>query len=120
VTGSPCTSNPRHQHWARAFIELITDTRTGADAARAAGRTQLSGYQQRRIRRRWNNLCDQATGAAPAPPPGLHLYGTNKDARLLALALTEHCDLFLAYTRDWLPTPPDWLRQAAVGISSVT
>ncbi|MDH5291413.1 MAG: transposase [Acidimicrobiia bacterium] len=30
----------------------------------------------------------------------MRLYGTDKDARLLALALTEHRDLFLAYTRD--------------------
>lgn len=93
-------TNSRHRDWAKAFIELITDTKKQADAARTAGKTQLSAHHQRRIRRRWNDLCDQATRANPPPPPGIHLYGTNKDARLLALALTQHRDLFLAYTRD--------------------
>ena len=93
-------ANHRHQHWAKAFIELITDTKSRADTARAAGRTQLSAYQQRRVRRRWNDLCDQAARANPPPAQGTYLYGTNKDARLLAIALTEHRDLFLAYTRD--------------------
>ena len=60
----------------------------------------LSAYQQRKIRKRWDDLCDQAARAAPPPVKGTHLYGTNKDARLLAVALAEHRDLFLAYTRD--------------------
>ncbi|MFV0317056.1 MAG: IS66 family transposase [Microthrixaceae bacterium] len=92
--------NPRHQAWAKAFIELIIDTKTRVDAARTVGKTELSGYQRRRIRKRWDDLCNQAARAAPAPPKGTYLYGTNKDARLLALALAEHRDLFLAYTRD--------------------
>lgn len=93
-------TNRRHQDWVRAFIELIIDTKHRADLARTAGRADLSRYQRRKIRRRWDDLCDQATQAAPPPPAGIYLYGTDKDARLLALALTEHRDLFLAYTRD--------------------
>ncbi|MGH9223634.1 MAG: hypothetical protein ACRD2W_07560, partial [Acidimicrobiales bacterium] len=30
-------ANHRHQHWAKAFIELIVDTKHRVDAARAAG-----------------------------------------------------------------------------------
>jgi hypothetical protein len=36
---------------------------------------------------------------APAAP-GCQLYGANRDARNLAVALAEHRDLFLAYTAD--------------------
>jgi len=93
-------ANHRHRDWARGFIELIVDTKTRVDAARAAGKTELSAYQQRKIRRRWDDLCREATRAAPPPPKSTHLYGTNKDARNLAVALAEHRDLFLAYTRD--------------------
>lgn len=92
--------NHRHQDWAKAFIELIIDTKGRTDRARAAGKPALSAYQQRKIRRRWDDLCDQAARAAPPLVKGTHLYGTNKDARLLAVALAEHRDLFLAYTRD--------------------
>ena len=92
--------NHRHKDWARAFIDLIIDTKLRADGARGAGKNELSAYQRCRIRKRWNDLCDQAAAATPPPPPGVQLYGTNKDARLIALALREHRDLFLAYTRD--------------------
>ncbi len=94
-------ANHRHRDWARGFIELIVDTKTRVEAARAAGKTELSAYQQRKIRRRWDDLCREATRAAPPPPKSTHLYGTNKDARNLAVALAEHRDLFLAYTRDF-------------------
>ncbi|MFN0090003.1 MAG: IS66 family transposase [Acidimicrobiales bacterium] len=93
-------ANNRHQGWAKAFIDLIIDTKGRTDRARAAGKPALSAYQQRKIARRWDDLCDQAARAAPPPVPATHLYGTNKDARLLAAALAEHRDLFLAYTRD--------------------
>lgn len=93
-------ANHRHQPWARAFIELIVDTKQRADAARAAGKDRLSDHHRRRIRKRWDELCAQAAVAAPPASPGLKLYGTNKDARNLAVALAEHRDLFLAYTRD--------------------
>jgi transposase/uncharacterized coiled-coil protein SlyX len=92
--------NHRHRDWAKGFIELIVDTKNRAGVARGAGKPALSAYQQRRIRKRWNDLCDQAARAAPPPPRGTYLYGTNKDARLLAIALAKHRDLFLAYTRD--------------------
>jgi transposase len=92
--------NHRHRAWARRFIELITDTKKRVDAARAAGKPKLSVYQRRRIRKSWDDLCHQAVHAAPPPTPGTQLYGTNKDARNLAVALAEHRDLFLAYTRD--------------------
>ncbi|MFV0526777.1 MAG: transposase, partial [Acidimicrobiales bacterium] len=49
----------------------------------------------------WNELATQAATAAPDPPKGIYLYGTDKDARNLARALTEHRDLFLAYTGDF-------------------
>ena len=97
-------ANPQHRGWAQAFIGLIIDTKERVDTARAAGKPALSAYQQRKIRRRWNELCGQAAQAAPQPPPGIYPYGTNKDARNLALALAAHRDLFLAYTRD--PTLP--------------
>ncbi len=93
-------ANHRHKEWAKAFIELIVDTKHRADAARAAGKGQLSDYRRRRVRKRWDELCDQAARAAPPPAPGCQLYGTNKDARNLAIALAEHRDLFLAYTAD--------------------
>ena len=93
-------ANHRHRSWATAFIELIIDTKKRVDTARAAGKTDLGVYQRRRIRRRWDQLCQQAATANPPPPKGTQLYGTNKDARLIATALTEHRDRFLAYTRD--------------------
>jgi transposase len=93
--------NHRHQPWAQGFIDLITDTKKRVDAAKAAGRPGLSRHQRRRIRRRWNQLCDQAAAATPAPPKGTSLYGTNKDARALAAALTTHRDQYLAYTADF-------------------
>lgn len=93
-------TNHRHQPWARAFIDLIVDTKRHAEVARAAGKTQLSAYRRRQVTKRWDDLCEQAARAAPPPAPGCQLYGTNKDARNLAVALTEHRDLFLAYTRD--------------------
>lgn len=93
-------ANHHHQDWAQGFIELIIDTKKRVDAARADGKPALSAHQQRRIRKRWDDLCDQAARAAPPPVPGTYLYGTNKDARLLAVALGEHRDLLLAYTRD--------------------
>jgi transposase len=41
------------------------------------------------------------SGPCRAPSaPGCQLYGTNRDARNLAVALAEHRDLFLAYTAD--------------------
>ena len=86
--------NHRHQAWARAFIDLIVDTKNHADAARAADKDQLSAYQRRKIRKRCNGLCATAATATPPPPPGVHLYRTNKDARLIALALATHRDLF--------------------------
>lgn len=92
--------NHRHRDWAKAFIDLIIATKATADTARTAGKTSLSRHQRYRIRRRWDNLCDQAARAAPAPPAGITLYGTNKDARNLAFALAEHRDLYLAYTAD--------------------
>lgn len=92
--------NHRHRDWAHGFIELITDTKKRVDAARTAGRTELSTHHRRRVRKKWDDLCDQAARAAPDPPAGTYLYGTNKDARNLAIALAEHRDLFLAYTRD--------------------
>ena len=36
----------------------------------------------------------------PPPVTGTYLYGTNKSARNLALALTRHRDLYLAYIGD--------------------
>ncbi|MFV0526026.1 MAG: transposase, partial [Acidimicrobiales bacterium] len=54
-----------------------------------------------KIQRRWNELATQAATAAPDPPKGIYLYGNDKDARNLARALTEHRDLFLAYTGDF-------------------
>ena len=92
--------NHRHQIWARAFIDLIIDTKKRVDATRTAGKTALSAYHQRRIRKRWDALCDDAARAAPPAITGTYLYGTNKDARLLAAALAKHRDLFLAYTRN--------------------
>lgn len=92
--------NHRHRAWANGFIELIVDTKKRVDAARTAGKPALSTHHHRRIRKRWDDLCHQATQAAPPPTPGTQLYGTNKDARNLAIALVEHRDLFLAYTRD--------------------
>ena len=106
-------ANPRHQGWAKAFIELIVDTKRRADADRAAGKAQLSDHQRRRARKRWDELCAQAAVAAPPPSPGCQLYGTNKDARNLAVALAEHRDLFLAYTRD-LTLPFDNYAEVAV------
>jgi len=93
-------ANHRHKAWAGAFIELIVDTKRHADAARAAGKAQLSAYRRRQVRKRWDELCGQAARAALPPVTGCQLYGTNKDARNLAVALAEHRDLFLAYTRD--------------------
>lgn len=93
-------ANHRHRDWATGFIELIVDTKRRVDTTRAADKPALSAYQQRRIRKRWDDLCDQAARAAPPPIAGTQLYGTNKDARNLAAALATHRDLFLAYTRD--------------------
>jgi len=94
-------ANPKHQDWAKGFIELIIDTKQHVDQARDEDKTALSSYRQRKIRRRWDDLCTQAAQATPDPPKGIYLYGTNKDARNLARALTEHRDLFLAYTGDF-------------------
>ena len=94
------TANHKHQAWAQGFIELICDTKNRVEVARTTGQPALSGYRQHKIRKRWDELCGQAARAAPQPPAGIHLYGTNKDARLLAIALATHRDLFLAYTRD--------------------
>jgi transposase-like protein len=92
--------NRHHRDWAQGFIDLIIDTKGRVDKARGEGKTQLSASQRRRIRRKWDQLCAEAANAAPPPPTGLRLYGTNNDARLLAIALAEHRDLFLAYTTD--------------------
>lgn len=92
--------NHRHHAWAKGFIELIIDTKKRVDTARTTGNTALSAHHQRRIRKRWNDLCEQATLVTPTPPKGTQLYGTNKDARLIAIALAQHRDLFLAYTHD--------------------
>ena len=92
-------TNHRHKAWAKAFIEHIIDTKKRVDTAKAAGEP-LSASQQRRIRRKWDQLCQQGAAATPPPPKGIQLYGTNKDARLIATALAQHRDLFLAYTRD--------------------
>jgi transposase len=93
--------NPRQAAWARAFIALIIDTKHKVEAAREAGKTELSVSQRYRIRRRWNELCTEAARAAPGPVAGTKLYGTNKDAHNLAVALAEHRDLFLTYTSDF-------------------
>ncbi|MCP4963464.1 MAG: IS66 family transposase [Actinomycetia bacterium] len=94
-------ANHKHRTWAKGFIELIVDTKNRVDTARTQDKTALSGYRRRKIGRRWNELADQAARAAPDPVKGTHLYGTDKDARNLARALTEHRNLFLAYTRDF-------------------
>ncbi|MGH9267190.1 MAG: IS66 family transposase, partial [Acidimicrobiales bacterium] len=106
-------ANHRHQPWAKAFIELIVGTKHRADAARAAGKARLSDHHRGRARKAWDELCAQAAVAAPPPPPGCKLYGTNKDARNLAVALAEHRDLFLAYTRD-LTLPFDNYPEVAI------
>lgn len=93
--------NHRHRGWAQAFIDLIVTTKRKVDTAAAAGKTTLSPSQRYRIRRRWNDLCTQAARAAPPPVAGTKLYGTNNDARLIAAALAQHRDLFLAYTGDF-------------------
>lgn len=93
-------ANHRHRAWARAFIDLIVDTKRHTEVARTAGKAQLSAYRRRQVRQRWDDLCAQAARTAPPPAPGCRLYGTDKDAHNLAVALAEHRDLFLAYTRD--------------------
>ncbi len=92
--------NHFHRDWARGFIELIVDTKKRVDTARTAEKAALSAYHRRRIRQRWDDLSDRAARATPSPPAGTYLYGTDKDARNLAIALAEHRDLYLAYTRD--------------------
>ena len=93
--------NHRHREWAQAFIGLITATKRKAETAAAAGKTALSPSQRYRIRRKWDRLCAEAARAAPPPAAGTTLYGTNKDAPNLAVALAEHRDLYLAYTADF-------------------
>ena len=93
--------NHRHRDWAQALIDLTVETKRKIDTAAETDKTALSLSQRYRIRRRWNDLCTQAARAAPDPPTGIKLYGTNNDARLLAAALAEHRDLFLAYTADF-------------------
>ncbi len=92
--------NQKHAEWAQGFIELIIDTKNRVDRARTDGKTGLSAYHRRRIRRRWDELAAQAVTATPDPVKGVYLYGTDKDARNLARALVEHRDLYLAYTND--------------------
>ncbi len=62
--------NHRHQDWARGFIELIVDTKCRVDAARADDKAALTVYQQRRIRKRWDDLCQRAAHRSPAPGRG--------------------------------------------------
>lgn len=92
--------NYHQRQWAQGFIDLICDTKKRVDTARAADKTALSDYRRRKIGKQWDQLCDQAARAAPPPVAGTYLYGTNKTARNLAVALTKHRDLFLAYTSD--------------------
>ncbi len=93
-------ANHRHQSWARAFFNLIVDTKRHVEVTRAGGHTQLSVWRRRKVRQRWDDLCEQAARAEPPLAPGWKLYGTDKDARNLAIALDEHRDLVLAYTTD--------------------
>lgn len=93
--------NRKQRDWARAFIGLIVDTKAKVDTAQAAGKHQLSAYQRRSIRKRWDLLCVDAARAAPEPVKGTKLYGTDLDARRLANALAKHRDEFLAYTADF-------------------
>jgi transposase len=94
------TLNRTHQAWATAFITLITTTKHAADTARTAGKRRLRAGERRQIRSDWDRLAAQATALTPPPRPGRQLYGTDKDARNLAIALAKHRDLFLAYTND--------------------
>jgi transposase len=93
--------NRRHHDWAKEFIALIVNTKHRVDEARQAGKTSLSGYRRRQIRRDWDRLCEQAEILTRPLPGGLKQYGTENDARLIAAALREHRDLFLAYTTDF-------------------
>lgn len=85
--------NHHQQRWAQAFIELIVETKHKVDTAAAANKTSLSAGQRYRIRKRWDDLCTQAARAAPPAVTGTKLYGTNKAAHNLAVALSEHRDL---------------------------
>lgn len=93
--------NYHQREWAQGFIDLIVDTKNKVDTAAAAGKTGLSASQRYRIRRRWNDLCAQAARAAPPAVAGAKLYGTNKSAHNLSVALAQHRDQFLAYTADF-------------------
>jgi transposase len=95
------TSNRRHHDWATEFIGLIVDTKRRVDEACQAGKTSLSGYRRRQIRRQWDRLCEQAETLTRPPPGGLKQYGTDNDARLIAAALREHRDRYLADTGDF-------------------
>lgn len=95
------TSNRRHHDWATAFIGLIVDTKRRVDEARQEGKTSLSTYRRREIRRDWDRLCELAETLTQPLPGGLKQYGTDNDARLVAAALKEHRDLYLAYTTDF-------------------
>jgi len=75
-------ANARHKHWATGFIKLIVDTKNRVDTARTANKPELTAYRRRKIRRQWNDLCDQAARAAPPPVKGLRLYGADRGLAL--------------------------------------
>jgi len=89
------------QAWTNAFIELLTDTNTTVNTARAAGATRLTPPQQAAIRHRWDLLCEQALAANPDPTSRRGRNSYERDSHNLAIALGVHRDRFLAFTTNF-------------------
>jgi len=87
--------------WTDAMIDLLTGTNNQVNTARAAGKTKLSTYHQRRITRRWDLCCAQAPAANPDPPPRRTRNSHERDSHNLAIALGVHRDRFLAFTTNF-------------------
>lgn len=89
------------QAWTNAFIELLTDTNTTVNTARAAGHTGLPPSQQATIRHQWDLLVDQALAANPEPTSRHGRNSYERDSHNLAIALSVHRDRFLAFTTNF-------------------
>ena len=86
--------------WADAMAGLLVDAKRRCDAARAAGRDELTARQRSTIRARYHTIVADALAANPAPPDGRKRNRTEKIGYNLAVALRDHKSEILRFSDD--------------------
>ena len=90
----------RYRGWAGAMVELLIDAKRRCDFSRYHARPRLARGQQQWVRARYDTLVAAFFAAYPTPADGWPKGSYDRDAHNLAVALRDHRDEVLRFTRD--------------------